>query len=286
MEESIFQTFLLFAYSDIALLSVTIANYAVSASFVGREIRLSRWRMEKRKKKLSEELRKFQEKPQIEEIKKKIKEYDSEVKRITTRIWLLSWLGAVIFPSMFFIISFVSAMIGLNLKILVNDPSFLQHQLLILSIGTISLGFMILLFVIRTIDSAARKIPIPEFKISFRGGTERIKYKSKQKEKIFFCLENKGEDIAEDLEIFLLFPPSFNIDKDINYVIHKQGLESDNPDYNAAIFLEKFIHIDTTLDFEVIVTMPDKQGTYEIPINICERKTGTHEDKLIIEIFE
>ena len=102
MAESVFQTLLLLAYFDIALLSITIANYAVSASYLGRESRLSRWRMERRKAKLLKRLKELHETAQIETIKNEIKEADAEKRKLRTHIFLLSWLGAVILPSIFF----------------------------------------------------------------------------------------------------------------------------------------------------------------------------------------
>lgn len=46
------------------------------------------------------------------------------------------------------------------------------------------------------------------------------------------------------------------------------------------------MHIDTSLIGEVLVTMPEKQGIYEIPIFVYERKIGVYKDKLIIETIE
>ena len=56
----LFQTLLLIATFDIALISITIANFAVSASYLGRETRLTRWRLEKRKQRLSMKLKELQ----------------------------------------------------------------------------------------------------------------------------------------------------------------------------------------------------------------------------------
>jgi len=288
MEDSLFQTFLLIAYFDIALLSITIANYAVSASYLGRETRLSRSRMERRKQKLVEKLRELRQKePQIDEIKKEIKEFDGEAKRLSIRIFLLSWLGAVIAPSTFFLFSLLSAVIGMNSEMLnyPQFPQFLQQQLIIFSLGTISIGFMILLLVVRAIDSAARKIPVPEFDINFEKGGKKMKCKSKERKEITVCLRNKGEDVAEDVEIFTCFPPSFVVHEN-NYIVFKQGIETDNPDYTASIHKTSIIHTDITVYYRIILTMPENGGIYEIPVEIHERKIGAYKDKLIIEIVE
>lgn len=287
MLESAFQTFLLLAYFDIALISITIANYAVSASYLGRETRLSRRRMERKKQQLLENLRKLKKEAQIKDVKKELKESEAEEKRLGVRIFLLSWLGAVILPSVFFIWSFACAVIGMNSEILLsNDPQFLQQQVMIFSIGTMSIGLMVLLFVVRTIDSAAKRIPVPEFEVSFDKGYRKVKRKSKEKKKIMLRIRNKGEDIAEHMHIFFCFPSSFELHEQIGYTIFEQGLETDTPGHNAAIFHTDLIHIDTTSYYPILVTFPEKKGDYDIPIRIYERKTGKHKDELNIEIVE
>ena len=111
MVESIFQTFLIFATFNIALVSVAIANYAVSASYLGRETRLSRKRMERRKQKLSKKLNDLQKDVRIDEIKREIKKAEKDISGLNTRLFLLSWVGAVIGPTAFFIVSFIAAIL-------------------------------------------------------------------------------------------------------------------------------------------------------------------------------
>lgn len=91
----IFQTFLLLATFDIALIAVTIANYAVSASYLGREARLARWRLERRKDALDKKVKELQAKGslRLSDLKKEIKEAEDEQERLGVRIVLLSWIG-------------------------------------------------------------------------------------------------------------------------------------------------------------------------------------------------
>lgn len=287
MEDSLFQTFLLLAYFDIALITIAIANYAVSASYLGRETRTSRQRMERKKQELVKTLRDLQkEECQIHEIKRKIKESDAERKRLNLRIFLLSWMGAVILPSMFFIISFALAVVGLNSEIFSDTSQFLQQQSMIFSLGTISIGFMILLFIIRTIDSAARNIPLPKFEANFVTGLKKEKCKSKEKKEITFCIKNEGEAVAEKTHIFINFPPEFGVHKKIAYYsVFEQGIETEHAGYIAAIFRIETIHVDTSMYLKILLTMPEKEDVYKIPIHIYERKIGIQKDKLIIEII-
>jgi hypothetical protein len=290
MVESVFQTLLLLAYFNIALLSVTIANYAVSASYLGRESRLSRWRMKKRQDRLLERLKELRETTQIGSIKKEIGEAEAEQRGLGLRIFLLSWLGAVILPSMFFTISFICSVFGMNAEILSQDletQRFLEQQLIIFSSGTLATGFMILLFVIRTIDSAARKLPIPEFEVWLQKRGELSKFKRNEKTTMALSVRNRGEDIAEDVMILVHFPPTFGFHKVSGYFTCKQGPETENPDFNTAIFtIEKPFYIDTILNNTIYVTTPDEKKTYEIYVSVYERKTGISKYKLAIEVVD
>lgn len=60
MIDSISQTFLIIATFSTALVAILVAIYAISASYLGRETRLTRSRMEKRKDILTERLQRLQ----------------------------------------------------------------------------------------------------------------------------------------------------------------------------------------------------------------------------------
>lgn len=70
------------------------------------------------------------------------------------------------------------------------------------------------------------------------------------------------------------------------YVVTKQIAQMEYPEYNAAVFDVKIIHIDTTLRLLVDLTSPDVKETYEIPIDINERKIGKSKHKLTIEVID
>jgi hypothetical protein len=289
MVESIFQTLLLLAYFNIALLSITIANYAVSASYLGRESRLSRWRMERRKQKLLEKLKELRETTQIDSIKKEIGEAEEEQRGLGLGIFLLSWLGAVILPSMFFVISFVCSVFGMNAEILSQDletQRFLEQQLVIFSSGTLATGFMVLLFVIRTIDSSAKKIPIPEFEVKFENLTDTITLKRNKNAEILLRMKNKGEDIAERIEIFVTFPNVFKIKEMEHYDVHETGPQEKYPSCVQVRLTKNSLHIDTFLFFYVSLTAPDVKKNYEIVVEVCEKKTGMSKSKLFIEVVD
>jgi len=226
MAESVFQTLLLLAYFNITLVAITIANYAVSASYLGRESRLSRWRMERKRGKLVERLKELRETTQVETIKNEIKEDDQERARLRNRIFLLSWTGAVLLPLTLFGISLVCAIIGMNSEVVtvnIEAQQLLQQQSIIASVATSGGGFLILLLVVRTIDSAARKLPIPEFDVYFENRTNEITLKRNEKAMVTVYVDNKGEDIAENVEVFIAFPKVFKIIKGSGFILSEGG---------------------------------------------------------------
>lgn len=283
MENSLFQTFLLLAYFDISLIAITIANYAVSASYLGRETRLSRKRMERKRQELTRKLFELHKDPQLGKIKREIKESELEEKRLRRKIFLLSWQGAVILPSIFFICSFAFAVLGLNSEILPSYLQFLQ-QWIGFSILTIIIGFGLLMITIRTVDSAARSIPLPRFDVRFSTGSKEWKAKAKETEDIEFCVYNEGDDIAESLQILLCFPEGFGVHPHPDYKIIKQDSTSPIPNYDAVVATFDRLYVRANLGILVHLDMPKKVDRYEIRVVIFEKKIGILEDKLVIEI--
>jgi hypothetical protein len=274
------QTFLLIATFDIALIAVAIANYAVSASYLGRETRLTRWRLEKRKEKLNQKIKELQAKGtvKIEDLKREIKEAEKERDQLGNRVFLLSWNGAVIVPCISFIISLVLAVLGMNL----DDGYIVQ---LVASSLLLALGFVSLLIVIGTIDSAAKQISIPEFDVYFENH-EELKMKPNEKRTIMVCAYNKGEDFAENVESYVFIPPEFKVVSHIGKVV-KQMSEMDYPKYKAVIVNIPWIYSEVIECIGYItLTAPKGKRIYKIPIEICERKIGVSKHNLTIEVTD
>jgi len=285
MVESVFQTLLLLAYFDIALISIAIANFAVSASFLGRESRLSRTRMEKRKERLLGKLKELRETNQIASIKKEIREADKEQNRLSNNIFTLSWLGAVVIPSILFVWSFICAVVGMNSEAFWGS----QNQefgvgFLVCSTILIGGGFIDLLIVIRAIDSAAKKVPIPEIRVYFANHVRELKLKRKETVVVTVCVSNIGEDFAEDVQIFMMFPDTFKIGNG-EYNLMQADFNK-YPNCTQVEFRRDLIHIEVTYWKVIYVTAPDRKCTHEIPIIINERKTGETKHKLTIEVID
>lgn len=284
----IFQTFLLIATFDIALIAITIANYAVSASYLGRETQVTRWRLEKRKDQLNKKVKELQAKGalQLQDLKTEIRKTEDEQAGLGTRIVLLSWIGAIVIPCILFIVSLIIAVLGMNSDILISSGfvNFLNTQLIGVSSIFLAGGFIMLLIVIRTIDFAAKNIPVPQLTISFEKYAKELKLQKDKEAEICLWIENEGEDIAERIEVFVEFPPEFKIPEQRNYSIIKQPLEATYPNYNAVIFDIEFMHIENGRIAKISLVTPNDKKTFEIPVNFYEMKTGLTKKKLSIQI--
>lgn len=286
MIESIFQTFFFLATFDTILISVSIANYAISASYLGRETRLTRRRMEKRNQELGTRIKELQKKRlSVEDLEIETTKAREDIDVLKRRLFFLSWVGAVLLPSFCFVVSIILAVLGMNSDMLITDFGItgpLVMDLMLFSVGLLAAGFFFLLLVIRVIDSAARKIPIPEFDIYFNNYERILKCVRKQFSDIIIKVNNKGEDVAENVMIFVHFPPAFQV-IGMGYAVTKQGPETEYPNFNTAVINVERIYPDTTLNNIIKIKSPDDTQIHEIFIAIYEAKSGHSEYKLTIQ---
>jgi hypothetical protein len=275
----IFQSLVLLATFNVALIAVAIANYAVSASYLGRETRLSRSRMERRKARLQSDLAELKSQNiEISEIKEKINKAEKDVSSLNSRIFFLSWQGAVIIPVFFFSLSFLFALIGMN------SDATLNFQLMVLSSITLTIGFFEILLVIKFIDSAAKNLPIPEFSVYFNDEKQSIILEAGQETEISLKIENSGEEIGEDVEIYRIFPVGFSVDGPSGYSKMSYDSTATHPNClclssNSAKLYPNIVHIG-----KLLIAAPAKKGTYDLDIEIYERKIGRVKKKLAMVV--
>jgi len=290
MIESIFQTFFLLATFDTILISVSIANYAISASYLGRETRLTRARMRKRKQKLDTRIKELQAKGLlIGDLKRETKQAEDDIKSLSNRLFFLSWTGAVLLPFLCFIGSFLIAVFGMNTGIIPNLPANFQDDFIrnsvISSSACLGLGFLFLLVVVGVIDSAARRIPVPEFGVTFGNYESKIELKCNEKKSIMLNVENVGEDVAEDAQVFVEFPNVFQIEKQSFYNVHPADFRY-FPDCIEVEHTIDLVHVGVSIRMPIFVTAPNLKKTYEISIIIRERKSGVSKHRLEIEVVD
>ena len=98
--------------------------------------------------------------------------------------------------------------------------------------------------------------------------------------------------MAEDMDVFVFFPPVFPIEigllktelKPIPTQVVRQAKIGDYPNYVAVIIKEDRLHVDAIKSYTFDFKMPEKVGIYVVPIRIHERNIGVSEHKLTFEV--
>jgi hypothetical protein len=289
MADGLSQTLLLFSTLDIALISIAIAVYAISATYLGRETRSAKNRMEKRKELLDVVLTNLAKKGQsIASVKREIKQAEKDIARLNRKLFFLSWTGAVLTPSTFFIASLAVCVLGFNADFLVmiEQVNTVEIQAVWFSSVVSSIGFALLLVVIKTIDSVVKHVPSPDLKIIFDNKVDTLSLTGGIEHTIHVRICNKGEEIAENMNIFFHFPPEFNVTKSQSgYSIAKQADNwADYPDYTSAVFEHVNIHVEEGMGFYISVITPPENRTFEIPVYCHEQKIGLIKKKIYLSI--
>jgi hypothetical protein len=302
MSTAVAQTFQLIATFDIALISISIAVYAISASYLGREVRLARSRMEKKKQELTinlnerltrlSEMGKRRSQIQIEDLARenkqegdKIEKAKNEISNYTDRIFILSWRGAVLVPVLIFGFSIIFSIVGMNLFPNAQFENTDFKLFIFASPFTLFVGLAWLLVVIKIIDSAARNVPIPKFTIYFEGKDESIRVKPKQDLDLVLYVENQGDDIAKDVSISIVFPVGFKVQPRTSYKVVLQGKESDYPDCEVIVFRLDRINPNAMTKLHISIITPEDKKKYLLAVTICDEKTGESEKSLEIEVI-
>jgi len=284
--ENLLQLLLLVAYLAIALISIVMAIYAIAVSFLGRETFRSVLRMQKRREELKRRIKelteKLDEETSVERIREEIRNSEGEESELKNRLRWLSVRGAVFFPCVFFSASLMIA--AYDIYFYNVNPSEYSAALILPMVFFLALGFSGLGKTLIAIQEAALRIPLPKFEVSFPSRLSIEEGKSKEKRNVSFVLSNIGEDIAEDVEVFINFPPKFTVHENARYLVFKQGPETYYPSHIAAIYKTSLLNIDRHQHYPVLVTFPEETGSIAIPIVVFERKIGVSKHKLTFQV--
>lgn len=284
MAEAMFEILLFSAYLSAALISVVIAVYAISVSYLGRETARSILSLKKRQTELRSRIKKFEERMDVEELEKEIKMYRLEETDLKAKLRFLSVNGAVLLPLAALFLGLLFSLLGMYMY---SDYPQQSSSYIIATLVANVAGIGFLLKVLKTIEWAALRVPLPKFEVSFKTGLSEEKIKTKEQKGLHILISNAGEIIAEDLECFVGFPPEFNVIQASGFTVSKQSERESYPGYTAAVLDINKLHIDTRAEIpEIIVSAPEKTGKYKIIICIKERKTGESEHELFLQVVD
>lgn len=283
MAEVMFEILLFSAYLSAALISVVIAVYAVAVSYLGRETSRIIWSLKKRQRELKKRIKRFEDKMDIGEMEKEIKSYKQEESALKGHLFYLSVNGAVLLPLAALSVALLFSLGAIyNYSWLPNIGFYVVCTFAFNALGVISL-----LIVLKTIEWAALRVPLPKFEVFFETWLSKEKMATREKRGLRFWICNRGEIIAEDVEVFLFFPPGFKISSAKRYEVFTQSKKAIHPGYHAAIFSYENIHVNTdTFSPKIAVEAPEKPDKYKIPICIYERNIGESEHELLLEVVD
>lgn len=282
--EEIFQILLLLAYLAIGLMSITVPTYAICVSYLARETSKTIEDIGKRRKDLSEKLEKLrrtlEKEPGVGGIKEEIKKYEDEETKLRFRMDSLSAKGAVGYPFTCFGLALFFSAWGIY-------DSTLDAFSFIGSVIMIALGLYRLALSLQAVEQAALRPEerlLPEFRVDFPSGTAVERHKVGEEKTINVVVHNYGKEVAEDVDLMFFFPPEFRIKPSRGYRVIKQDPYSRYADFNAACFDVKILHRALSLKFAISLKMPEKPGTFKIPVAIRARKIGYIDYELTIEV--
>ena len=279
MVEPIFETLVLLGNLSIALISVIIAVYSLAITFLGRETRRIIWSLEKREVDLERRFKR--DEFNIEKFDEERGNLKKEKKNIENRLFFLKVNGSVFIPLVVFATSLLSALTGIYLY-----PSYYSTIALYLSIIFLVGGFTFVLKVIKTVEWAASRIPMPSFNVTFSPLLKNKKIKLNEFVDISFGIENTGEVLAEDLEVRINFPQGVKIQPTEFYSLSVQPEGTDFEGYTSAIFRIDRIYQNISNESPPIKVKSEIIKKHPIPIRVYERNVGFSEHKLILEVIE
>lgn len=277
------ELYLLAAYLAIGLMSITVPTYAIAVTYLARETSESRKDLQKRRKELVQKLeglkKRLEDEAGVASILEEIKKYEKEDERLKSRQLYLSVKGAVALPFTSFLLALVVAAYGYYSGSNGVIPLFL--------LTFMGMGLFLLTKSLLAIEQAAMRpeeILLPDLRATFASKATSMSAKASEKRMVSFLIWNEGKEHAEDVLVMVLFEQGFRVGPGKNYSVVPQPSESEYADYTAVCFELNLMHADTFDSYDVNLTMPEKAGSYSIPVGIHARKIGKLNSELRLEI--
>lgn len=284
MGENIFQILLLLAYFDIALISITIAVYAISVSYLGRETSRSISRKRRRVDELKENLAslstRIKNEKEIDAIEKEIAYYKKEQKQLEGGLLWLSVKGAVYAPTTFFSVSLLLSVLGI-LEVL-NPDILLAFSSVFIIIGGFCLGRTL-----KSTERAALEIPKPKYDVFFQSTelmTERCKANTSTE--IYPIIHNIGDERSENPLVVIFVPNGIKVKDKATAWKRALKIKKAIPPGDFVDSYSRFVdvvNVDSYRGLGSLVVVAEKTGTYKFLVEIKE-KTGKSTHELTLEV--
>ena len=290
MLENLIDILTLIAQLDIALISISIAAYAIAVSYFGKETSKILWSVKARRRQL-EDLekiaRKSRRRAHQQQIEAELSQIADRERKLMGKFRWLTFKRSVVLSSTLFIYSLLISALGISFR--GELPNRISMVLLVFSISNVTMGLICILKTLDAIQFFAFQFPLPRLWVGFlkeedidRTALKRV-LGGEQRELRFEVL-NHGEDIAENLDIFVFLHPDFKVLPKKGYKVVKQGIRHDYPGYTGVIFEHDLIHVNESFNFRCFVKTPKKEETYEVPVRIYEKKIGYSSYDLTLEV--
>jgi len=223
----------------------------------------------------------LEKEPELSRVKKEISRYENEIRNSAQRSAALSVSGAFLYPFCFFLFGLVISVYGLSALTAAEMPAAAVLGTVSVLVGVIAI--VRTLFVIN--EAAIRPETLVAFTVFFVGGSTVQKVPRSSDSTISVGLLNCGKQMAEDVEVSVLFPPEFVVSPGSGYQVMIQDSVSTYPNHTSAGFNIGRMHEDVYQSLPPIkVRAPTKPGKYLLRVAVWERELGETDHMLTIEV--
>lgn len=223
----------------------------------------------------------LEKEPELLRVKKEISRYEDEIRNSAQRSAALSVRGAFLYPFCFFLFGLISSVYGLSALTAAEMPAAAVLGTMSVLIGVIAI--VRTLFVIN--EAAIRPETLVAFSVFFVGGSTVQKVPRSSDSTISVGVHNCGKQMAEDVEVGVLFPPEFVVSPGSDYQVTIQDSVSTYPNHTSADFNIARMHEDVYEDLTPIkVKSPTKPGKYLLRVGVWERELGETDHMLTIDV--
>jgi len=295
LSEAINELYLLVAYVAIGLLSITVPTFALGVAFVGREksrISNDMEQIQGRRKTLQATVERAlvsSDERLVRSALDTVEEYEEQARKLARRLITLESLSAkrcVGYPS----ISFLGTIIAVAVFSYYTGDSQLAAGLFVASL-CLACGMFYLarsLVAIEQVATRARESVLPLLRVSFERGIKAMQFKTREKREVMISVWNDEDVNAEDVSVALMFSAEFKVLPSEAYAVVKTEPSEFFLYPNSVSAQARFdrVYARSSEEFRVLLEMPEKPGTYLVPVEMREKEIGRVYSELRIEISD